>query len=268
MKYEFGFIGCGNMGGAIVNAVSKTVECKSIAVCDTDIKKCEEFSDRLGVVTTDIKEISENSKYIVFGVKPQIMEGVASEIREILAKRTDEFIIVTMAAGINMELLGKYLGGAYPIIRIMPNTPVAIGEGVVLCTRNESVSDDKFDAFKHCMDKAGIIDEIPEKLIDAGSAVSGCGPAFAAVMIEAMADGGVECGLPRDKALKYAAKTFAGTAKLLIETGKHPGKLKDEVCSPGGTTIEGVHTLENGAVRGNIMNAVKAAYEKNSKLVK
>ena len=268
MRYEYGFIGCGNMGGAIVKAVSKQVDGARICICDRDSAKCDALSKECGVSIEDIIDLAKESRHIVLGVKPQMMADTLAEIKEILAGRDDAFILVTMAAGITTDKLCEMAGGEYPVIRIMPNTPVAVGEGVVLYCANAKVSDSDVSDFRFDMAKAGLVSELPEKLIDAGSAVSGCGPAFVCMMIEALADGGVECGLPRDKALDFAAKTFMGTAALLLETGKHPGKLKDEVCSPGGTTIEGVHALESGKLRGTVMDAVKAAYEKNFKLIK
>lgn len=268
MKYEYGFIGCGNMGGAIVRAVSKQVDGAKICICDKDAAKCELLARECGVCVEEIRDLALESRHIVLGVKPQMMADTLAEIGDIISSRTDAFILVTMAAGISADKLCEMAGAEYPVIRIMPNTPVAVGEGVVLYCANSKVSDSDISDFKFDMAKAGLVSELPEKLIDAGSAVSGCGPAFVCMMIEALADGGVECGLPRDKALDFAAKTFMGTAALLLETGKHPGKLKDEVCSPGGTTIEGVHALESGRLRGTIMDAAKAAFEKNSKLVK
>ena len=159
----------------------------------------------------------------------------------------------------------KALSKAKHIIRIMPNMPVSVGEGVVLASGYE-VDEKNRDEFDSIMKCAGIVDWIDEKLIDAGCAISGCGPAFVYMFIEALADGAVSCGLPRDKAMLYAAETVLGSAKAVIESGKHPGKLKDEVCSPGGTTIAGVKALEDGAFRSNAMNAVIAAYEKTKKM--
>jgi pyrroline-5-carboxylate reductase len=150
----------------------------------------------------------------------------------------------------------------------MPNTPVSVGEGTVLYTANSEVTDGEIADFKAAMKFAGVLDEIPEKLIDAASAVSGCGPAFVFMFIESLADGAVACGLPRDKALVYAEQTVLGAARLALESGKHPGELKDAVCSPGGSTIEGVRTLEEGAFRASAVDAVIAAYEKTKTLGK
>ena len=154
------------------------------------------------------------------------------------------------------------------MIRIMPNTPVAVGEGMILYDANSTVTDEQIRVFLEGLSAAGCLDRIPERLIDAAGSLSGCGPAFVYLFAEALADGGVECGVPRDKAQLYAAQTLLGAAEMLLATGKHPGELKDAVCSPGGTTIAGVHALENGAFRATVSNAVTAAFEKTAKLKK
>ena len=183
------------------------------------------------------------------------------------------FILVTMAAGLSMEQISEMAGGHYPVIRIMPNTPAAIGEGVILHSHNDLVTDEEVLEFTRMLSAAGKLCALPEHLIDAGSSVSGCGPAFVYMFIEALADGGVACGLPRKDAYAFAAQMVAGSAKMVLrgledpaEAGSrfvHPGELKDAVCSPGGTTIEGVRALENAGFRSAVMEAVIAAFEKN-----
>ena len=170
-----------------------------------------------------------------------------------------------MAAGLTCDTIRDMAGGDYPVIRIMPNTPCAIGKGVVQYC-GLGVEEEELAEFAALMAPAGLIDRVEEKLIDAASALSGCGPAFAYLFIEALADGAVACGLPRDKALAYAAQMLAGSAELALNSGKHPGALKDAVCSPGGTTIQGVRALEEGGFRAAAMNAVIAAYEKTLSL--
>ena len=159
-------------------------------------------------------------------------------------------------------------GGAYPTIRIMPNTPVSVGSGMILYTASANVTAEDKPAFLQNMAAAGVLDELHEELIDAGCAISGCGPAFVDLFLEALADGGVECGLPRDKALLYAAQMVLGSARLALESDTHPAVLKDRVCSPGGSTIVGVHALEDGAFRATVMGAVSAAYAKTMELGK
>ena len=159
-------------------------------------------------------------------------------------------------------------GCAYPVIRIMPNTPAAIGEGMILYDVSAGMNEQKTEEFLKIMEHAGRFSRLAEGLIDAGSAVSGCGPAFVCMFAEALADGGVACGLPRQQALEFACQMIAGTARLILESGEHPGKLKDAVCSPGGTTIQGVRTLEECGFRGAVTDAVIAAYEKAVELKK
>jgi pyrroline-5-carboxylate reductase len=268
MKYEFGFIGCGNMGGAIADAVAKVIDGKKLACADYDALKTARLCDAYGFDVADAAGVVSDSRFIVLGVKPQMMAQTLESVKEIFASRKDRFVFVTMAAGITCERLSELAGGNYPIIRIMPNTPASVGEGLILWCRNAFVSDAALQGFLEVMAPAGKLIEIDENKIDAASAVSGCGPAFVYMFIEALADGGVECGLPRDVAQKLASQTVLGAAKMVLESAKHPGELKDAVCSPGGSTISGVAALEKGAFRGTAASAVRAAYEKTLMLGK
>lgn len=266
--YEFGFIGVGNMGGALAKAAGKTLPAAAIAVSSRTPEKAEAFAASLGCTPLDNKALAAQSHFVFLGVKPQILPQVLAEIAPILARRQDDFCLVSMAAGYAMEKISALLGREYPLIRIMPNTPASVGAGMILYAANSLVSPETLKAFLSAMAAAGRFDQLPEHLIDAGSAVAGCGPAFACQFIEALADGGVACGLPRAKAQAYAAQMLLGTAKLVLETGSHPGELKDAVCSPGGSTIQGVRVLEERALRGAVMDAVIAAYEKTQALGK
>ena len=260
---KIGFIGCGNMGGALVKAAANAGYAKDIYICDHFAEKTVTLSAELGVNVSDNVTVAENCDYIFMGVKPQVIDKAFAEISDVIGERND-CVIVSMAAGVPIEKI-KALSKADRIIRIMPNMPVSVGEGVVLAS-GYNVTEKNTEEFNCIMKCAGIVDWIDEKLIDAGCAISGCGPAFVYMFIEALADGAVSCGLPRDKAMLYAAETVLGSAKSVIESGKHPGKLKDEVCSPGGTTIAGVKALEDGAFRSNAMNAVISAFEKTKKM--
>ncbi|MBR4295559.1 MAG: pyrroline-5-carboxylate reductase [Clostridia bacterium] len=268
MKETFGFIGCGNMGGALASAVAKTVPSAQITLCDALAEKAETLADTLSANVSDAKIIAQECDFIFLGVKPQGFEALFEEIRPVLRSREDDFVLVSMAAGVSISTVEKLAGIECPVIRIMPNTPVSVEEGMILYTTNDKVSDEQLKAFKSSLLCAGVIDAISEDKIDAASALSGCGPAFVYMFAEALADGAVECGLMRDKANLYAAQTLIGAAKLLIESDKHPGQLKDEVCSPGGTTIAGVHALEDGGFRASVLNAVTASYQKTLKLKK
>ena len=168
---------------------------------------------------------------------------------------------------VSTDQIRQAAGGAFPVIRIMPNTPVAVGAGLIsYCW--EGVLQEQLDEFQSLMRYAGTLDPLEEGLMDVGSAVSGCGPAYAYQFIEALADGGVACGLPREKALCYAAQTLLGAAQMVLSSGRHPGALKDAVCSPGGSTIQGVRQLEKHGMRSAVMEAVIAAYERNTRLGK
>lgn len=253
------------MGGALCEAVSKVIAKENIYISDYDEKKAEDFAKKLQINSCDNEFIAKNCDFIVLGVKPQVMEGVLGGISDTLNRRNTPFTLISMAAGLSTETIKEYAKGNFPVIRIMPNTPARLGEGMILYTVNGA--EEKYvEEFKKAFSKAGKLDNISEKLIDAASAVSGCGPAFCFMFMDALADGGVQCGLPYDKALLYAAQTLLGAAKMVLETDEHPEALKTAVCSPGGTTIEGVHALEDGAFRATTMNAVKAAYDKTLKL--
>lgn len=264
---KFGFIGIGNMGGALATAAVKKVPGDEILVSSLHPEHAEKFAAEHGVVASDNETIARKAKFIMLGVKPQYMDAVVSQLKPLLAERRDA-VLVSMAAGLTMEHIGNLVDAAYPVIRIMPNTPSSVGRGMTLYEANSFVRQEDLDEFLDLMAGAGAFDRLPEHLIDAGSVVAGCGPAFLCLVAEALADGGVACGLPRDKALTYAVETMAGTAELLRQTGLHPGQLKDAVCSPGGTTIQGVRALKNGGMESAMMEAVIAAYEKNKEFIK
>lgn len=258
---KIGFIGCGNMGGALAKAACKSGDPARVVLANRTQAKAQALAAELGCEVGTNRQIAQECQWIFLGVKPQMMADMLADLAPVLQKRQTGFVLVTMAAGLSCEKIAAMAGGEYPVIRIMPNTPAAIGKGVVqICGRG--VSPEQLEACKAILAPAGLVDEIDEKLIDAASSVSGCGPAFAYLFIEALADGGVACGLPRDKALQYAAQMVAGSAELVLQSGQHPGQLKDAVCSPGGTTIQGVRALEANGFRSAAMEAVLAAYEK------
>ena len=262
---DFGFIGAGNMGGALAVATARAVGSKKVAVADKNAVASAHLSAAIGCPVFDNEKMAKNARFLFLGVKPQFAEGLAGEIREILAER-ERVILVSMMAGVKIEKV-RALFGDLPVIRIMPNTSVAIGKGVVAYVP-DGITEEEEKEFKAAMASAGTVEKLPEKLIDAGCALFGCGPAFVYLFLEALADGAVACGLPREQALRFAAATVEGAAATLRATGKHPGELKDAVTSPGGSTIEGVRVLEEGAFRGTVMDAVTAAYEKTVELGK
>lgn len=262
----WGFIGTGNMGGALARAVRRVLAGEQILLANRTPEKALRLAKELDARAVDKKDVARLAHCIFLGVKPQMMGEVLTEIAPILASREERFLLVTMAAGLTIARIREMAGSDYPLIRIMPNTPVAIGEGMVLYACSPDVTEGERQAFLEACAGAGRFSALPEHLMDAGSAVSGCGPAFADLFLEALADGGVACGLPRDKSLEYAAQMLQGAARLALESGKHPGVLKDAVCSPGGTTIQGVRKLEEAGFRGAVMDAVIAAYEKTLSL--
>lgn len=264
----FSFIGTGNMGGALARAAVRRLPPEEIFLSNRTPAKAEALAKELGCAAGGVREAAASGKYIFLGVKPQMMAGLLEEIAPVLGERKDRFILVTMAAGLTIERIAEMAGGAYPVIRIMPNTPCAVGEGMILYDVSAAVTAAELTEFTDGMAGAGLLDHIEERLIDAGSAVAGCGPAFVCMFLEALADGGVACGLPRGKALLYAAQMVKGAAALQLATGEHPGALKDAVCSPGGTTIAGVRALEEHGFRGGVMDAVIAAVERTKALGK
>ena len=263
MKYNAGFIGAGNMGGALATAVYKSV--KTLAVFDMDDKKTAALQKTLpGLVVTDTDDLAGQTRFVFLAVKPNVILKVAEGLR---GKLSADTVVVTMAAGVALGEICAAVGSER-CIRIMPNTAAAVGRGMLLYCCGSAVSEQDEAEFLQIMAKAGVIDKLDEKLFDAAAALSGCGPAYAYIFAQALADGAVSCGVPRDKAALYAAQTLYGSAAMLLQSGKHPEKLKDEVCSPGGTTIAGVLALEEGAFRADAAKAVIAAYEKTAKLKK
>lgn len=266
-KYQFGFIGTGNMGGALATAVCRCASPEQVILSNRTPAKAEDLAGRLGcAITVDNCTVAQNSAFLFLGVKPQMMDALLRQIGPVLKKRADRFVLVSMAAGLTCRQIAQMAGGDYPVIRIMPNTPVSIGRGVILYTSNSLVREQELDEVCRALAGAGVLDRLPEELMDAGSALSGCGPAFVYQFIEALSDGGVECGLPRDKALLYAARTLEGAAALLLDLGTHPAALKDAVCSPGGSTIAGVHALEARGMRAAVMDAVCSSFERTRQL--
>ncbi|MDR1903122.1 MAG: pyrroline-5-carboxylate reductase [Treponema sp.] len=264
-------IGSGNMGGALMKSAAKIAGGKNIGFTDIDRPKAEALAESLGAALYGSNiEAAGNARYIFLAVKPQALPAVLAEIAPVLKKRLAEgrpAVLISMVAGWS---IGKIRTGlespAQGVIRIMPNTPALVSAGMIaLCAAQETGAEDIVQVEK-LLGAAGTVDRVEEKYLDAVTGLSGSGPAFVYLFIEALADGGVRAGLPRDKALRYAAQTVLGSAAMVLETGRHPGELKDMVTSPGGTTIEGVAALENGAFRGTVLNAVQAAWRRSIEL--
>lgn len=259
MKY--GFIGCGNMGGAVARALGKST--KDIMLSDRS-GRGRVLAEELGVCYGTNADIAAGCDRIFLAVKPHMMQGVLKPLQEVLALRRP--MLITMAAGLEMEKIQGFAGADLPIIRIMPNTPTAIGQGVIPYCCNDLVGEDDLADWLAQMQPCGLLDSLEERLMDAASALSGSGPAYMYMLIEALADGAVTCGIPRAKAMDYAAMTMAGAAGMYLASRQHPGALKDAVCSPGGSTIEAVRVLEKSGFRSAAMECVVAAWRKNKEL--
>ncbi len=259
-KYRLGFIGTGNMGGALVRAACKTENGgKDVVIFNRTAARAEALSASCGCcVAPDAQAVAREADFVILGVKPAQIPALVEEIAPALAAHA--CVLVSMAAGVSLSRLAEL--SPVPVMRIMPNTPAASGAGLTLVCAGEGVGSARVEAFCAALAASGMFDEIPEALFDAAGTLTGCGPAWAYMLMEALADGAVACGVPREKAKLYAAGMLRGAAAHAMETGLHPGALKDAVCSPGGSTIAGVAALEAAAFRSAVIGAVCASYKK------
>lgn len=267
MFRAIGFIGTGHMGSALARVAAKGAAGAPVYLANRTREKARKLAQELDCRVADNETVAQCCDLIFLGVKPQLMGRVLGSLAPILSARKDRFVLASMAAGLSAQTIQEMAGAEYPVIRLMPNTPVAVGAGVIQYCSLGAV-DEELTAFQTLLAPAGLVDRINEDLCDAAMSLSGCGPAFCALMMEALADGGVACGLPRAKAQEYAAQMVLGSAKLVLESGQHPGALKDAVCSPGGSTIQGVRVLEEKGLRGAVMDAVIASYNKTKEMGK
>lgn len=265
---KIGFIGGGQMGGAIYSGMiaSGKVKGEHVLVADPHADRLAKAHEVYGIKTfvndkatnAALKEMIPEADILVFAIKPQFARELMMEVKEVIRK---DQLIVSIMGGVTLDSLGEYLP-ENPILRVMPNTPMMVCKGVAGIAANGNATQEHKDLGIEMFNLVGKSYLLPENLIDPLTSVSGCSPAFAYLFIEAMADGGVEKGLPRQMALELAAQALAGSAEMVLQTGKHPGQLKDEVCSPGGSTIVGVHALERGGFRAAVMNAVTESCDK------
>lgn len=263
---KIGFIGTGNMGSSIIKGIlsSKFEKSENINIFDLDKEKVNNLVKEYGVNTANSeKELAENCNIIILSVKPHIIPIVLKNLSGNVKKDT---IILTIAAGISISVIENALGEDKKVVRTMPNTPAQVLSGMTAVTFNKNIENSEKEIIFKLLNSFGKSVEIEEKLMHAYTGISGSLPAYVYMFMEALADGGVLCGMPRNKAYEIVAQTVAGSAKMLLETGKHPGQLKDEVCSPAGTTIEAVRVLENGNFRGNVIEAVVACTEKSKEM--
>ena len=260
---KIGFIGCGNMAKAMISGLlaKGTIAKSDITASDVSKEALAAVKEKLGIgIEEDNKKLVEMSDVIIMAIKPVYMEEV---IREISGCVASDKLIITLAPGKTLDWLKETFGKEVKIVRTMPNTPAMVGEGITGFCGNSAVSEEEKKTAKSILESFGSAEEVPERLMDAVCGVSGSSPAFVFMFIESMADAAVAEGMPRAQAYKFAAQSVLGSAKMVLETGKHPGELKDMVCSPGGTTIEGVGVLEEMGFRSAVIEAVRAAAEKS-----
>lgn len=265
-KLTVGFLGAGKMATALAKGFvrAKLVTARQIIASDMSKAACAAFAGDVGCQTTDSNpEVLKRANVIVLAVKPHQVTGVLAEIQ---SNFTEKHLLISIAAGVTLISLELGLGANARIIRVMPNTPALVGESASAYTLNRFAREADGELAQKLFSAVGIAFPVSEPLLDAVTGLSGSGPAYVYAFIESLSDGGVAAGLPRETATRLAAQTVLGSARMVLETGLHPGALKDMVTSPGGTTIEGVHELEKGALRGTVMNAVRAAAEKSRKL--
>ena len=263
---KIGFIGLGNMAKAMIGGMLA----KGIAKPEDILGAARTKATRDGVREKyGIETLEDNAKaaaladLLILAIKPQMFGEVIPQIKDCIKQDT---LIISIAAGKTTGQIEKAFGKEIKLVRCMPNTPAMAGEGCSGVCRNLCVTDEEMALCMKIAGSFGLAEEVPEKLIDAVGAVSGSSPAFVFLFMEALADGGVKAGMSRAQAYRFAAQAVLGSAKLMLESGKHPGELKDMVCSPGGTTIEGVQALEEAGLRSAVMKAVEACVEKSKKL--
>lgn len=260
---KLGFIGIGNMASAIVGGVlkQKVLAPEQIIASRRNEEALQRVKKEFNIcVTTDNVEVAKQADILVLAVKPQFFEEVITQIKGVLSPNQ---IIVSMAPGKTIAWLQEKLGEKVKIVRCMPNTPALVGEGCTGFCYNEFLLPEEVKEVETILQSVGRCSEVPEKLMDVVVGVSGSSPAYVFLFIEAMADGAVAAGMPRKQAYEFAAQAVLGSAKMVLETGKHPGELKDMVCSPAGTTIQAVKVLEEKGLRGAVMDAMEACIEKS-----
>lgn len=262
---KIGFIGAGNMGGAIIGSIinSKLTSAENIIVADKCEEKLDELKSKYGIATTQNNGDVLGADIVILAVKPNVIYSVIDEIKSQILSDT---VIVSIAAGQSLEKLRSAFDGGVKLVRVMPNTPALVGEGMAAIALDGEVSEADAQPVIDIFNSAGKAQIVPESLMDTVTAVSGSSPAYVFMFIEAMADAAVQGGMPRDMAYTFAAQSVLGSAKMVLETGKHPAELKDMVCSPGGTTIDAVAVLEEKGMRSAVMGAMKACIEKSKSM--
>lgn len=257
-----GFIGLGNMAKAMINGILSEgiVAPEQIIGSAKTETTCEKVKKEFGIeTTTDSVKVATNADILILAIKPQMFPSVVPVLKGMIK---DQAIVVSIAAGKSLSYLEDMVGKDKKIVRLMPNTPAMVNEGLTAVCPNEKVTTEDLNKVLNICNSFGISEVIPESQMDAFCALAGSSPAYVFMYMEALADAGVKAGIPRDKAYKFAAQSTLGSAKLMLDTNKHPGVLKDMVCSPGGTTIEAVQALEEAGFRAAVFEAVEACIDK------
>jgi len=260
------FIGAGNMAEAMLRGLlhADAIAAKSITAADRREDRLAVLKKAYGIKTTlDNKAAASVAGIIVLSVKPQILPQILDEIADSIKSET---LVISIAAGVSLKIIHKHLGSDIHVCRAMPNMPALVGAGATAFCAGQQVTQAQLSQAEAIFEAVGIVTQLDESLLDAVTGLSGSGPAYVFMIVEALSDAGVKVGLPRYQAQRLAAQTLLGSAKMLIETGKHPGVLKDQVTSPAGTAIAGLHTLEEGGLRTTLINAVTAATKRSKDL--
>ena len=263
---KIGFLGAGKMASALAKGFIRAGLAPADAIIASDPYEaaCAAIAKEAGIKTTGFNpDVIKAAQVIILAVKPDQVAAVLAEVRPHF---TEKHLLLSIAAGVPIVRLEAALPDGSRVIRVMPNTPALVGASASAFATGRSATRDDAELAQKLFASVGVAYQVKESLLDAVTGLSGSGPAYAFVIIEALSDGGVAAGLPRDIATKLAAQTLLGSARMVLETGQHPGALKDAVTSPGGTTIEGVHELEKGGLRAALINAVRAATDKSKKL--
>ncbi|WP_066496785.1 pyrroline-5-carboxylate reductase [Abyssisolibacter fermentans] len=263
MKTNIGFIGCGNIASAMIGGLvkSKTITSNSIIVSNRTEKKLEKIKENYGVITTlDNKKVAEFADILILSVKPNKYQFIINEIKDCINEDT---VIVSLAAGKTLDSIEKLFNRKIKLVRAMPNIPAIVGEAMSALCHNGMVTIEEFNMVLDIFKSFGEVEAINEEMMDVVTAISGSSPALVYLFIESLADGAVLKGMPRDKAYKMVSQAVLGAAKIVLETGKHPGQLKDEVCSAGGTTIEAIYALEKKGFRGHVIEAIEKGTDKS-----
>lgn len=266
MDKKIGFIGCGKMAEAIIGGLIKSelVPARQISASAKTISTVEKVKEKYDIYATiDNKEVAKEADMLILAVKPDLHKEVIDEMMDVVKK---DAVIITIAAGITLDYLVTSFRRKVKAVRVMPNTPSLVGEGMSAICSNEAVTGEELQEVIRLFQSFGKAEVLPEKLMDAVPAVSGSSPAYVYMFIEALADGAVQQGISRSQAYTMAAQAVLGAAKMVLETGKHPGELKDNVCTPGGATIEAVTTLEKQGFRSAVVSAMEACTQKSKKL--